>query len=123
MRGWCWLGIQEHCTPWWGALVSAWSASLRSFEAVHQGLGEPGIGLGVKGVRPLAYRYAERARVLQQAKDFALEAGGTLAGVSWSAWMGVERACGRTSGDEKPPRAVGALRVPGVNRGCSLGME
>ena len=29
------LGIQEHCTPWLGALVSAWSALLSSFEEVH----------------------------------------------------------------------------------------
>jgi hypothetical protein len=63
-----------------GALVSAWSALLSSFEEVHQVLGEHGIVLGVKGVRQLAYRYAERAQVLRQAKDFALEAGETVAG-------------------------------------------
>ena len=74
------LGIHEHCTPWLGALVSAWSALLSSFEEVHQVLGEHGIALGVKGVRQLAYRYAERARVLQQAKDFALGPGETVAG-------------------------------------------
>jgi len=72
------LGIHEHCTPWLGALVSAWAALLSSFEEVHQVLGEHGIVLGVKGVRQLAYRYAERARVLQRAN--ALGPGETVAG-------------------------------------------
>ncbi len=74
------LGIHERCTPWLGALVSAWSALLSSFEEVRQVLLEHGVGLGVKVVRQLAYRYGERARVLQQAEDFALELGETVAG-------------------------------------------
>jgi hypothetical protein len=74
------LGIHERCTPWLGALVSAWSALLSSFEEVRQVLLEHGVELGGKGVRQLAYRYAERARVLQQAKDLALEWGETVAG-------------------------------------------
>lgn len=41
---------------------------------------EHGVALGVKVVRKLAYSYAQRARVLQQAKDFALEPGETVAG-------------------------------------------
>ena len=74
------LGIHERCTPWLGALVSAWSALLSSFEEVRQVLLEHGVELGGKVVRQLAYRYAERARVLQQAKDLALELGETVAG-------------------------------------------
>lgn len=74
------LGIHERCTPWLGALVSAWSALLSSFEEVRQVLLEHGVDLGVKVVRQLAYRYADRARVLQQARDFALEPGETVAG-------------------------------------------
>jgi hypothetical protein len=61
-------------------LVSAWSALLSSFEAVCQVLLEHGVELGGKVVRPLAYRYGERARVLQQAKDLTLEPGETVAG-------------------------------------------
>ncbi len=74
------LGIHERCTPWLGSLVSAWSALLSSFEAVCQVLLEHGVELGGKVVRPLAYRYGERARVLQQAKDLTLEPGETVAG-------------------------------------------
>ena len=73
------LGIQERCTPWLGALVSAWSALLSSFEEARQVLLEHGIEMGAKVVRRLAYRYAERARVVQQAKAFALEPGETVA--------------------------------------------
>jgi hypothetical protein len=39
-----------------GALVSAWSALLSSFQEVRQVLLEHGVELGGKGVRPLAYR-------------------------------------------------------------------
>jgi hypothetical protein len=74
------VGIHERCTPWLGALVSAWSALLSSFEEVRQVLLEHGVELGGKVVRQLAYRYAERARVLQHAKDLALEPGETVAG-------------------------------------------
>jgi hypothetical protein len=64
------LGIHDHCTPGLAATVSAWSALLSSFAEVQQVLLEQGVKLDVKVVRKLAYRYAERARVLQQ--------GGTL---------------------------------------------
>lgn len=74
------LGIHERCTPWLGSLISAWSALLSSFEEVRQVLLEHGVKLGGKVVRQLAYRYAERARVVQQANDLALEPGETLAG-------------------------------------------
>jgi len=61
------LGIHDRCTPRLGAKVSAWSALLSSFEEVRQVLFDDGVILGVKVIRKLAYRYADRARVLQQA--------------------------------------------------------
>lgn len=74
------LGIHERCTPWLSALVSAWSALLGSFEEVRQVLLEQGVELGSKVIRQWTYRYAERARVVQQAKDVVRESGETMAG-------------------------------------------
>ena len=54
--GLVWLGIHERCTPWVGALVSAWSALLSAVAEVRQGLLEHGVELGGKVGRPLAYR-------------------------------------------------------------------
>lgn len=66
------LGIHDRCTPGLTAMVSAWSALLSSFEEVRQVLCDHGINLGVKVIRKLAYRYAERARVVQQAGQIPL---------------------------------------------------
>lgn len=74
------LGIHERCTPWLGSLVSAWSALLSSFAEVRQVLLEQGVELGSKVIRRLTYCYAERARVVQQAKDVVRESGETMAG-------------------------------------------
>ena len=74
------LGIHDHCTPALAATVSAWSALLSSFAEVRQVLVEQGVKLDVKGVRRVAYRYAERARVLQQAGQIALAEGDTVQG-------------------------------------------
>ena len=60
------LGIHDRCTPILAAMVSAWSALLSSFEEVRQVLCDHGTILDVKVIRKLAYRYAERARVVQQ---------------------------------------------------------
>ena len=74
------LGIHEHCTPALAATVSAWSALLSSLAEVRQVLWEQGVRLDVKGVRRVAYRYAERARVVQQAGQIALAEGDTVQG-------------------------------------------
>ena len=74
------LGIPDHCTPGLAATVSAWSALLSSFAEVRQVLVEQGVKLDVKGVGRVAYRYAERARVLQQAGQIALAEGDTVQG-------------------------------------------
>jgi len=74
------LGIHERCTPSLAAMVSAWSALLSSFEETRQVLCDHGITLGVKVIRKLAYRYAERARVVQQAGLIPLSEADNLQG-------------------------------------------
>jgi hypothetical protein len=74
------LGIHEHGTPALAATVSAWSALLSSFAEVQQVLVEQGVKLDAKGVRRVAYRYAERARVVQQAGQIALAEGDNVQG-------------------------------------------
>ncbi len=74
------LGIHERCTPWLGGQVSAWSALLSSFEEVVQVLADHGLVLGAKTVRQLSYRFAERARVVQQSAGIAWGEGETVAG-------------------------------------------
>src|SRR5918992_22688 len=72
--------MHDHCTPALAATVSAWSALLSSFAEVRQVLVEQGVKLDLKGVRRVAYRYAERARVVQQAGQIALAEGDTVQG-------------------------------------------
>lgn len=74
------LGIHDRCTPQLASLVSAWSALLSSFDEVSQVLSEQGVILGVKVIRKLTYRFAERARVLQQTKHIPLGDGENLHG-------------------------------------------
>ncbi len=74
------LGIHERCTPLLGSTISMWSCLLSSFAEVHQVLLDQGIDLGLKVVRRLTYRYAERARFMQQMGAFALEEGESLSG-------------------------------------------
>lgn len=66
------LGIHERCTPLVSARVSMMSALLSSFQEARQVLLDQGIDLGVKVVRKLSYRYAARARVVQQSEAFCL---------------------------------------------------
>lgn len=67
------LGIHDRCTPGLAATVSAWSALLSSFEEVRQVLSDHGMMLGVKVIRKLTYRYADRARVLRRAGQIPLD--------------------------------------------------
>ena len=66
------VGIHERCTPLLSSRVSMMSALLSSFQEAKQVLSEQGIELGVKVMRKLAYRYAARARVVQQSAGFCL---------------------------------------------------
>lgn len=61
------LGIHDRCSPGLAATVSGWSALLSSFAEVQQVLQEQGVNLSVNVIRKLAYRFAERARVVQEA--------------------------------------------------------
>ncbi len=74
------LGIHERCTPGLAAMVSAWSSLLSSFDEVRQVLLEQGIKMDVKMLRKLTYRYAERARVVQQAGLLSLGEDARVAG-------------------------------------------
>lgn len=74
------LGIHDRCTPGLTSMVSAWSALLSSFDEVRQVLCDHGIVLNVKVIRKLAYRYAERARLVQQAGQMPLNKDDSLQG-------------------------------------------
>jgi hypothetical protein len=74
------VGIYDRCTPKLAAMISAWSALLSSFQEVHQVLLEQGFKLDVKVIRKLTYRYAARARVLQQTGQILSAEGETLDG-------------------------------------------
>jgi hypothetical protein len=74
------LGIHDRCTPGLVSMVSAWAALLSSFEEVRQVLCDQGIVLDVKVIRKLAYRYAQRARAVQQAGRIPLNEGESLEG-------------------------------------------
>jgi hypothetical protein len=64
--GLLWLGIHERCTPGLASEVSLLAAMLGSLEEASRVLAERGIVLGVKVVRRIAYRFAERARMAQR---------------------------------------------------------
>jgi hypothetical protein len=74
------LGIYDRCTPGLAAMVSAWSALLSSFEEVRQVLCDHSVVMDVKVIRKLAYRYAERARAVQQAGQIPLTEDDSLQG-------------------------------------------
>jgi hypothetical protein len=59
------LGIHERCTPLLGSTISQWSSLLSSFAEVQQVLLDQGLNFGIKVLRRLTYRYAERARLMQ----------------------------------------------------------
>ena len=73
------LGIHERCTPLLGSTISQWSSLLSSFAEVQQVLLDQGLNFGIKVLRRLTYRYAERARLMQQAGEFALSPGENIA--------------------------------------------
>jgi hypothetical protein len=74
------LGVHERCTPLLASTVSMWSSLLSSFAEVQQVLSEQGISFSIKVLRRICYRYAERARLMQQAGAFALSENESVAG-------------------------------------------
>lgn len=57
-----------------------WASLLSSFAEVQQVLSEQAISFSVKVLRRICYRYAERARLMQQAGEFVLSEGESVAG-------------------------------------------
>lgn len=67
------LGIHERCTPSLASQIGIMAATLSSFAEAQQVLSELGVKLGVKVIRKIAYRCAERARVVQQMEAYSFD--------------------------------------------------
>ena len=74
------LGIHERCTPGLTSEVAMLAALLGAFAETQQVLSEQGNELDIKTIRLLAYRAAERTRMLQKMGHFGFEAQETAAG-------------------------------------------
>ena len=74
------LGIYERCTPCLTSEVSILTATLGSFTETQQVLNEQGKKLNEKTIRNIAYRAAERARLLQKMGHFGFKAQEILGG-------------------------------------------
>jgi hypothetical protein len=64
------LGIYERCTPALSAQIGMLAATLGSFAETVQVLVEQGLEVDAKSVRQIAYRCAERARLVQRADNY-----------------------------------------------------
>src|SRR5919109_3822064 len=60
------LGMYDRCTPALAAEVSLLAAMLGSLHEAQNVLADRGVDLDIKTVRTIAYRYAARARLVQQ---------------------------------------------------------
>jgi hypothetical protein len=67
------LGVYDHCTPALAAEVSLLAAMLGSLQEAHDVLVNRGVALDPKTVRTIAYRYAARARLVQQLDNTTFE--------------------------------------------------
>jgi hypothetical protein len=67
------LGIYDRCTPALAAEVSLLAAMLGSLQEAQDVLANRGVALDTKTVRLIAYRYAARARLVQQLDTTAFE--------------------------------------------------
>jgi hypothetical protein len=67
------LGIYDRCTPALAAESSLLVAMLGSLDEARDVLAQRGVSLDVKTLRLIAYRYAARARVVQQIESTALD--------------------------------------------------
>lgn len=74
------LGIYERCTPGLTSEVAILTATLGSLAETQQVLSEHGKKLGEKTIRLIAYRTAERARMLQKMGHFGFAPEETVAG-------------------------------------------
>lgn len=69
------LGIYERCTPHFSAEVGVLAAMLGSFEEAQQVLAARGVELGLKSIRRITYRSAQRARQVQRLETVEVEMG------------------------------------------------
>src|SRR6266481_1702816 len=67
------LGIYDRCTPALAAEVSLLAAMLGSLQEAQDVLAGRGVDLDIKTVRTIAYRYAARARLVQQVERATFE--------------------------------------------------
>ena len=67
------LGIYDRCTPALAAEVSLLAAMLGSLHEAQDVLANRGVALDTKTIRTIAYRYAARARLVQQVEHTAFE--------------------------------------------------
>ena len=67
------LGIYDRCTPALASEVSRLAAMLGSLQEAQDVLANGGVALDIKTIRTLAYRYAARARLVQQVEHTAFE--------------------------------------------------
>jgi hypothetical protein len=74
------LGIYERCTPHFSSEVGMLAAMLGSFDEAQQVLAARGVELGLKSIRRITYRSAQRARMVQQMADVELDMGDAATG-------------------------------------------
>jgi hypothetical protein len=67
------LGIYDRCTPALAAEVSLLTAMFGSLQEAQDVLAHRGVALDTKTIRTIAYRYAARARLVQQVEHTAFE--------------------------------------------------
>ena len=67
------LGIYDCCTPALAAEVSLLAAMLGSLQEAQDVLANRGVALDIKTIRLIAYRYAARARLVQQVERTTFE--------------------------------------------------
>ena len=67
------LGIHDRCTPMLAAEVSLLAAMLGSLAEAQDVLAARGVALDTKTIRMIAYRYAARARLVQQVERTVFE--------------------------------------------------
>jgi hypothetical protein len=67
------LGMYDRCTPALAAEVSLLAAMLGSLQEAQNVLADRGVDLDIKTVRTIAYRYAARARLVQQVERTTFE--------------------------------------------------
>ena len=67
------LGIYDRCTPVLAAEISLLAAMLGSLDEARDVLAQRGVALDIKTLRLISYRYAARARVVQQLESTALD--------------------------------------------------